>query len=32
VQPDVLVPMSWELFGEADDPGLAAAVGELQGP
>lgn len=32
VQPDVLVPMSWELFGEADDPGLAAAVGVLQGP
>ena len=32
VQPDVTVPMTWELFGEADDPGLAAAVGALLGP
>ncbi len=32
VQPDVMVPMTWELFSEADDPGLATAVGVLQGP
>jgi carboxyl-terminal processing protease len=32
IQPDVPAPGSWELFGEADDPALAAAVELLQTP
>jgi C-terminal processing protease CtpA/Prc len=29
IEPDVSAPVRWDLFTEADDPGLAAALGAL---